>query len=221
LAADTNESMLIIPLDPNLPAADNAQVYFTRYRKAQRAAQEVPPRLRKVELALRDLEQLETDLDLADSRPVIEEVRAALAEAGHLRARKRRRAGRMASSEPLSLVSPDGLPILVGRNSRQNDEVTFRRAGSDEWWFHARGVPGAHVIVRSGESQLPAETIRRAAELAAYFSQLRAEADVLVDYTRRRYVRRIAGAAPGLVTYRREQTTRVPPRGPEPDEAGD
>ncbi|MGD8794868.1 MAG: NFACT RNA binding domain-containing protein, partial [Anaerolineae bacterium] len=218
LAADTGEGVLVIPLDPDLSAVDNAQAYFARYRKAQRAAKEVPQRLRRVKLALRDLEQLETDLSLADSRPVIEEVRAALTEAGHLRSRKRHRSKGMAASEPLTLNSPDGLTILVGRNSRQNDEVTFRRAGSDDWWFHARGVPGAHVIVRSREDPLPDNTVQRAAELAAYFSQLQGEADVLVDYTRRRYVRRIAGAAPGLVTYSREQTARVPPRGPKPDE---
>jgi predicted ribosome quality control (RQC) complex YloA/Tae2 family protein len=112
------------------------------------------------------------------------------------------------------LISPDGWSMLVGRDSRQNDEVTFRRAKGDDWWFHARGVPGAHVIVRSKGEQIPPETVGRAAELAAYFSRLRGELDVAVDYTRRRYVRRIPGAAPGLVTYSQEQTVRAIPRGP-------
>ena len=103
----------------------------------------------------------------------------------------------------------------MGRNSRQNDGVTFRQAKRDDWWFHARGVPGAHVIVRSGGLALSPDTIRRAAELAAHFSRLRDEPDVLVDYTQRRYVRRIPGAAPGLVTYSQEQTIRLPPRGPD------
>ncbi len=120
LVADTGEGEpLRIPLDPELSAVDNAQLYFARYRKAQRAAEGGPARLAEVDLALRDLEQLETDLDLAASRPEIEEVKAALVEAGYVRARQRRReTGR---SRPLSLTSPDGLPILVGRNSRQND----------------------------------------------------------------------------------------------------
>jgi predicted ribosome quality control (RQC) complex YloA/Tae2 family protein len=103
----------------------------------------------------------------------------------------------------------------VGRNSRQNDEVTFRRAKGDDWWFHARGVPAAHVIVRSIGQSLPPDTIQRAAELAAHFSQLRNEAHVDVDYTLRRHVRRIPGAAPGLVTYSQEQTIRVTPREPD------
>jgi len=168
--------------------------------------------MEKVSLALRDLEQLATDLDLAASRPEIEEVRAALMEAGYMRLRKGKSV-KPSRSQPLSLTSPDGFPILVGRNSRQSDRVTFQRAKADDWWFHARGVPGSHVIVRSEGQSLPPDTIRRAAELAAYFSRSRDEADVLVDYTRRRHVRRIRGAAPGLVTYTQQQGIRVRPRG--------
>jgi predicted ribosome quality control (RQC) complex YloA/Tae2 family protein len=213
LVADTGErEPLHIPLDPNLSAVDNAQKYFARYRKAQRAAGGGPARLDGVNLALRDLEQLDTDLDLAADRPAIDEVKATLMEAGYVRTRPSKR-GRAAHSQPLSLTSPDGLPILVGRNSRQNDEVTFRRADGDDWWFHARGVPGAHVIVRSEGQPLPPDTIRRAAELAGFFSRLRGESVALVDYTQRRHVRRIPGAAPGLVTYTHEQTIRVAPRG--------
>ena len=207
----------LIRLDPDRSPAENAQAFFTAYRKAQRANEGVPARVQEAELALRDLDQIETDLDLAASRPEVDAVRAMLVEAGYLRPSKSRSPGRSggAAAGPLSLLSPDGLPILVGRNSRQNDEVTFRRAQGDDWWFHARGVSGAHVIVRSDRPELPAGTIQRAAELAAHFSAARREADVLVDYTRRRHVRRIPGAAPGLVTYSQEQTIRVPARGPD------
>jgi predicted ribosome quality control (RQC) complex YloA/Tae2 family protein len=216
LVADTgSDKSLRIPLDPVKSPAENAQICFSRYRKAKRAVAGVPARLDEADLALRDLEQLETDLALASSRPEIDEVRAALVEAGHLRG-KRARSPKGASSKPLSLTSSDGLRILVGRNSRQNDDLTFRRARSDDWWFHARGVSGAHVIVRSDGQPLPAATIRQAAELAAYFSRLRDELHATVDYTRRRYVRRIPGAAPGLVTYSQEQTTQVKPSGPDP-----
>ena len=210
-------AVLIIPLDPAKTAVENAQVYFSRYRKAQRAAKDGPARLEEVTLSLQDLEQIETDLDLAANRPEIEEVRSVLVEAGYLRRKRGKRAKRAKGprSRPLSLTSPDGLSILVGRNSRQNDEVTFQRAKGDDWWFHARGVPGAHVIVRAQGQPIPPDTIRCAAELAAYYSRLRGEADVAVDYTRRRQVRRIRGAAPGLVAYAGEQTIRVTPRGPD------
>jgi predicted ribosome quality control (RQC) complex YloA/Tae2 family protein len=207
-----DDEVRIIPLDPDVSAVGNAQAYFDRYRKAQRAAEGVPARMEEAGLALRDLEQLATDLDLAASRPEIDEVRAALLDAGYMKPRKKKsvKPGR---SQPLTLTSPDGFPILVGCNSRQSDRVTFQRAKADDWWFHARGVPGSHVIVRSEGQSLPPDTIRRAAELAAYFSRSRDEADVLVDYTRRRHVRRIRGAAPGLVTYTQQQGIRVRPRG--------
>jgi predicted ribosome quality control (RQC) complex YloA/Tae2 family protein len=215
LVADTGtDTPLHIPLDPGMSAVENAQACFARYRKAQRATEDVPARMDATDLALRDLEQLETDLELAASRPEIDEVRAALLEGGHLRARKGDRLQRH-RSHPLSLTSPDGYAILVGRTSRQNDQVTFRKATGDDWWFHARGVPGAHVVVRSRGQDLPSTTIRRAAALAAYFSRLREEPDVMVDYTQRRHVRRIPGAAPGLVTYSHEQTIRVRPGGPD------
>jgi predicted ribosome quality control (RQC) complex YloA/Tae2 family protein len=206
--------VLIIPLDRAKTAVENAQSYFARYRKAQRAAEEGPARLEEVVLSLQDLEQIETDLDLAASRPEIEAVRAMLVDGGYLKEKRGRRA-KAPRSQPLSLTSPDGLQVLVGRNSRQNDEITFRRAKGDDWWFHARGVPGAHVIVRTQGQPLPGDTIQYAAGLAAYFSRLREEADVAVDYTQRRQVRRIRGAAPGLVNYSGEQTVRVAPRGSE------
>jgi predicted ribosome quality control (RQC) complex YloA/Tae2 family protein len=220
LQADTGDGeTLTITLDPGKTAAENAQAYFRRYRKGQRAAKGLPAQLQETRLALRNLEQLETDLSLASSRPEIEEVRLALAAAGFTRSkgRRSRRIGPMPKATPLSLTSPDGFSILVGRNSRQNDEVTFRQGTGDDWWFHARGVPGAHVIVRAESRQLPPDTIQMAAELAAYYSQLRSESSVDVDYTLRRHVRRIPRAAPGLVTYRWEQTIRVAPRAPHED----
>ena len=218
LVVDTGGGeVMIIPLDPDASAVDNAQAYFARYHKAQRAAEGGPTRLQEVSLTLRDVEQLETDLDLAASRPEIDEVRAAMVEAGYLKP-KRDKLPKAARSQPLSLRSAEGWLILVGRNSRQNDKVSFRLAKGEDWWFHARGVSGAHVIVQAEGQPLPADTIRQAAELAAYFSRSRGEADVAVDYTRRRHVRRIPGAAPGLVTYSQEQTIRVVPRGPRQEE---
>jgi predicted ribosome quality control (RQC) complex YloA/Tae2 family protein len=212
--ADTGDgSTITIPLEPELPAVENAQVYFARYRKAQRAAEETPARLREVQMGLDQLRQLETDLDLAASRPEIEEVRVALQDAGHLRAKRGTRSRpKVPRAKPLQVESPDGWMIWVGRGSRQNDELTFRRARPDDWWLHARGVPGAHVIARGEGKEMPPGTLQRAAELAAYYSGARDEASVPVDVTRRRYVRRIPGAAPGLVTYTHEQTVRVAPR---------
>jgi predicted ribosome quality control (RQC) complex YloA/Tae2 family protein len=204
---------LTIALDPQSSPVENAQRYFRDYRKAKDGAEEIPALLARVEWELRYLDQLEADLELASTQPEVQEVRQALSEAGYMKGQKRQR--RPPRSQPLTFRSPDGLTILVGKNSRQNEEVTFRRASAGDLWLHARGVPGAHVIIRSGRQEVPEATLHQAAGLAAYFSQARGATRVEVDYTQRRHVRRVRGARPGLVIYDHEQTIYVTPRGPE------
>jgi predicted ribosome quality control (RQC) complex YloA/Tae2 family protein len=210
---EPGQPSLTIELDPRSSPVENAQQYFKDYRKARAAADEVPALLDQVELELRYLDQLEADLELASTQPEIQEVRRALGEAGYMKGEKRQR--KPPRSQPLTLRSLDGLTILVGKNSRQNEEVTFRRASAGDLWLHARGVPGAHVIIRSGGQEVPEATLHQAAELAAYYSQAREATRVAVDYTQRRHVRRIKGARPGLVTYDHEQSIHVIPREPE------
>jgi predicted ribosome quality control (RQC) complex YloA/Tae2 family protein len=204
-----DEPPLLIKLDPTISPVENAQRYFKRYKKAKSGAGEIPALLQRAELEMRYLDQLETDLDLAANRPEIQEVEASLAEAGYVREKRRRR--KMARSQPLAVKSQDGLLILVGKNSRQNEEVTFRRAAPRDLWLHVRDAPGAHVIVKTGGREVPEATLRQAAQLAAYYSQARGSAHVDVAYTERRYVRPIKGAGPGLVTYAQEKTIRVAP----------
>ncbi len=204
-----DEPPLLIELDPRLSAVENAQRYFKRYKKAKSAAGEIPALLQRAELEMRYLNQLETDLDLAANRPEIREVEASLAEAGYIREKRRR--WKVERSQPLAVNSQDGLLILVGKNSRQNEEVTFRRAAPRDLWLHVRDAPGAHVIVKTGGREVPAATLRQAAQLAAYYSQARGSSHVAVAYTERRYVRPIKGAGPGLVTYTQEKTIRVVP----------
>ena len=204
---------LSIELDPSLSPVENARAYFREYKKAKRAAEEIPALLERAELEMRYLDQLEADLDLAANWPEIEEVKAALAEAGFVRGERRRR--KVGRSKPLAFRSSDGLLILVGKNSRQNEEITFRRAAPDDLWLHARGVPGAHVVVKAEGKEVPQATLRQAAQLAAYYSRARGEAKVAVDYTLRRHVRRIKGARPGMVTYRYEKTIVVEPALPD------
>lgn len=203
---------LIIELDPRLSPVANAQAYFRDYEKAKRAAAEAPARLALAEQEMAYLDQLALDLKLASSWPEIDEVREALAAAGFLQgpAPARPRGSR---SQPLRVVSQDGLPILVGRNSRQNEIVTFERAASQDLWLHARGVAGAHVIIQSGGRPVPDRTLEQAARLAAGYSAARDEVDAPVDVTSRSRVRRIRGAKarPGMVSYSGEHTLRVRP----------
>ena len=199
---------LRITLDPRLSPVENAQAYFRRYEKAKRAAQEVPAALAQVAQQLDYLAQLETDLQLAENRSAIDEVRELLEETGLVRAPRRRR--KAPRSRPLRFEF-DGFTVWVGRNARQNDELTFRRASPNDLWLHARGIPGAHVIVKTGGREVPEAVLQRAAQLAARYSAARDEHHVDVDVTQVRHVRRMKGGAPGQVVYRGERTLRVSP----------
>jgi predicted ribosome quality control (RQC) complex YloA/Tae2 family protein len=206
---DMDGPPMAIALDPDKTAVENAQDYFRRYEKAKAATADIPRLLKSVRLELAYLDQLSTDLALASNRPEIDEVRTALVERGYA---ARKRGAQAQRGQPLRFTSAGGMSILVGRSARQNHEVTFRRAAPDDLWLHAVGASGAHVVIKSGGAQVPEETLRQAAQLAARYSSARDEAGVDVAYTQRRYVRQIKGAGPGMVTYRHEQTIRVTPK---------
>jgi predicted ribosome quality control (RQC) complex YloA/Tae2 family protein len=198
-----------IDLNPQLSPVENAQRVFKRYRKAARAAREIPARIRALKADLAYLEQLDTDLALAEGRPEIDAVHEALAEAGWTPKKPRQSTGGLVK-RPRRFVIED-FPVFVGRNATQNEWVTFERGDPRDLWLHVRGLPGAHVIVKTGGRDVPGEVIRGAAELAAYYSSARDSRQVDVDMTERRFVKRAAGGRPGSVTYRNEQTVLVEP----------
>lgn len=203
---------LVIPLDPALTPLENARRYFEKYEKAKRARAGVPELIAAAEQELAYLDQLATDLELATNWPEIGEVQEALQRHGYWRG-PRVAGPRGGLSGPLKVSTDSGHVIWVGRNARQNDQVTFEKGAPADLWLHARGVPGAHVIIKAGGGDVPPDVIRRAAELAAYYSAARGEVRALVDVTQRKHVRRIKGSKPGLVTYRNETTIEVTPRG--------
>jgi predicted ribosome quality control (RQC) complex YloA/Tae2 family protein len=203
-----------IDIDPTLTAVENAQSYFERYRKAGRAAKEIPARIRALEADLDYLGQLESDLTLAESRPEIDAVHEALVEAGWTPKKPRQSSSAMAK-RPRRFDVGD-FPVFVGRNAPQNDQVTFQRGDPSDLWLHVRGLPGAHVIVKTGGRPVPEDAVERAAELAAYYSSARESESVDVDVTERRFVKRAPGGRPGMVTYGNERTLLVEPGKPEP-----
>jgi predicted ribosome quality control (RQC) complex YloA/Tae2 family protein len=214
---DSDRPPLRIALNPDLSPLDNAQRYFRDYEKAKGAAEGVPARLAETDLALQYVDQLETDLALASNRPEIAAVHGELVDAGLIAdeppGATRRRTAVQPAGGPLRLESPDGFVVWVGRNSKQNDAVTFSWGMAHDLWLHARGVHGAHVIVKTEGRPVPNATIEFAARLAAAYSGARGSTQVVVDLTEQRQVRRIKGAGPGMVTYRNERTVTVRPKG--------
>lgn len=213
----TEELTLEIPLDPTLSPVENATRYFDQYKRARDAAERVPERLAVVENDIAFVQQILNDLDEAESRAEIDQVMEQAREANIIREPTLRSGGHVPRSEPRQYVSPDNFQVLVGRNARQNDTLTFERAQANDLWLHARGLPGSHVIILSSGRQVPETTLEFAAAIAAYYSRGRTHGAVDVSYTPRKNVHRVrgAGAHPGLVTVRDEQVIRVRPIAPE------
>lgn len=218
---------VLIQLDPRLDAVGNANRLFNKYHKLRRALALVPVQIEQNAHELATIEQLLTDLMLAETPAEVALVKAEVQAAGYMHGTEgqktqkaqKGKSGKQSKGKPvppgggvpLHLQSRDGFTILVGKNSRQNEEVTFRQASANDIWLHARGVPGAHVIIKAGGREVPRTTIEQAASLAAYYSQGRGNTNVPVDYTLQRYVRHMKGGGPGMAIYEREKTIYVEP----------
>ena len=206
-----------IPLDPALSAKENAQAYFERYRKAQSAGSHLPELLAKADQEIAYLDQLQTliaqAVQFADLEALTAEWDAYQRASGRSADGARTNKRSTAPKRPRAMYDDAGNAIYIGRSGADNEAVTFDVAGANDTWLHARGVPGSHVIVRwrnpAGDED--EEALRRAASLAAYYSAARSSGTVEVDATRRRYVRKIKGTGPGMVTYRNERTLAVRP----------
>lgn len=200
-----------IALDPLRPAKDVAAGYFETYRRMQRGAGEVEGQLAGAETELAYLDQIETMVLLASTFEEIENLlREWDAFAGADRGKPEPKP-KIAADRVRPIPDGEGNLIYVGRSGPQNDRVTFELSGPDDWWLHARGVPGSHVIVRGNGREPSDAALQRAAGLAAYYSKNRTSGKVEVDIARRRDVRKIRGAGPGMVTYRNERTVLVTP----------
>jgi len=222
-------SLVTIALDPRFDAVENANRQFNKYHKLRRAAALVPAQIEQNATELATIEQLLTDLVLAETPAEVSLVKAEVQTAGYLRGKPQekkahkpgKKGGKSVKGKPvppgggvpLHVQSRDGFTILVGKNSRQNEEVTFRQAAANDLWLHARGVPGAHVIIKAAGRDIPRGTIDQAAALAAYYSQARGSTTTPVDYTLQRHVRHMKGGGPGMVVYEREKTIYVTPVG--------
>lgn len=200
-----------IELDPALDAKANAAAIFKRYKKASAKRTHVERRLADLALDEDFAEELAWELERAEPE-TIEDARDAV---DRLERRKARASTVPTRRRPLEVKVAADARVLVGRSPQSNAELTFRTARPDDLWFHTRGSPGAHVILRIDSKREPQESeLETAAGLAAHFSRARSSAKVQVDYTQRKHVRRRQGAAPGLVWYTNARTLLVSPQAP-------
>lgn len=195
----TNE-MITIPLDSELTAMENAQKYFDKYNKLKRTYEALTTLTEETKSEIDHLESISTSLDIALTEDDLVQIKEELVEFGYI---KRKRTDKKAKikSKPFHYLSSDGYHIYVGKNNYQNDELTFKFATGNDWWFHAKGMPGSHVLVKSNNEELPDRAFEEAGKLAAYYSNGRDNEKVEVDYLQKKNVKKPNGAAPGFVVY--------------------
>ena len=207
---DENGGSVTIPLDIRLTPVQNAQRYFKRYQKA-RAARVTAAEQR--ELTLKELDYLEgalLDVDKCVGESELEEIREELARTGYMKRLSSRKEKRvLPKSKPYRYRSADGIDIDVGKNAAQNERLTLS-AGPDEMWLHAKDMPGSHVIIHA-TGEIPLTTLKQAALLAAWYSKGQRSANVPIDYTLRRYVKKPGGTPTGYVTYVNQHTAYMTP----------
>jgi predicted ribosome quality control (RQC) complex YloA/Tae2 family protein len=196
----TNEE-ITIPLDPTLSATENAKKYFDRYGKLKRTYEALSELTEEVKKEIEHLESIQASLDIAMYEEDLVQIKEELTESGYIR---RKGGGKKIkiTSKPFHYISSDGYHIYVGKNNYQNDELTFKFATGNDWWFHAKKTPGSHVIVKTdGTGEMPDRTFEEAARLAAYYSKGREQDKVEIDYVQKKQVKKPAGAKPGFVVY--------------------
>ena len=199
---------ILITLDKALTPNQNAQRYFKRYQKLKEAVKHLTSLIEETRNTILYLESVETALAQASLSEIVE-IREELIQTGFIRRRQREKIQKR--QKPEKYLATDGQTIiLVGRNNLQNDELTFKMAKKDELWFHAKDIPGSHVVI-TGNLQPSDEVKTDAAELAAYFSKARLSNLVQVDMIEVRKLNKPTGGKPGFVTYTGQKTLRVTP----------
>lgn len=195
----TNETVNI-PLDPTLTARENAQKYFEKYGKLKRTHEALSTLTQEVKAEIDHLESVAASLEIALKEEDLAQIKEELTENGYIR-RKGSSKKIKITSRPFHYLSSDGFHIYVGKNNFQNDELTFQFANGGDWWFHAKGLPGSHVVVKTEGKELPDRTFEEAARLAAYYSRGRGQDKIEIDYIQKKHVKKPSGAKPGFVVY--------------------
>ena len=196
----TNE-MIQIPLDETMTPQENAKKYFDKYSKLKRTKEALDTLLQETGDENKHLESIAASLDIASSEEDLVQIKEEMMEYGYVKRKNTGGKKVKVTSRPYHYISSDGYDIYVGKNNFQNDELSFKFASGNDWWFHAKGQPGSHVIVKSKNEELPDRTFEEAGKLAAYYSKGRQAPKVEIDYTQKKNLRKPTGGKPGFVVY--------------------
>ncbi|SHM93504.1 Predicted component of the ribosome quality control (RQC) complex, YloA/Tae2 family, contains fibronectin-binding (FbpA) and DUF814 domains [Anaerosporobacter mobilis DSM 15930] len=199
----TNEEVTI-PLDPTITPIENAKKYFDKYSKLKRTYEALTKFTEETKEELEHLESISAALDIALQEEDLIQLKEELMEYGYMKRKfvsKKDAKKQKSASKPFHYISSDGFHMYVGKNNFQNDELTFKFAVGNDWWFHAKGMAGSHVIVKTNGEELPDRTFEEAGKLAAYYSKARELSKAEIDYTEKKNVKKPNGGKPGFVVY--------------------
>ena len=200
-----------ISLSPILSPQQNAAKFYKDYTRMKNAEKELTHQISLGETELQYLKSVLEELNRAQTEAELEEIRRELQDGGYLRQESGKKRIRQEKLKPMAFTSTDGYPIYVGRNNRQNEELTFRTARKDDLWCHASKVHGSHVIIACGGTTPPDNTITQAAQLAAYYAETTGGRNVPVDVTTVKQVKKIPNGKPGMVIYHTYKTVIANP----------
>ena len=199
-----DNQMITIPLDPMLSAGENAKKYFEKYQKLKRTHEALTTLTAETKAEIDHLSSISTSLDIALQEADLVQIKEELIESGYMKRKggmKGKQKRERITSKPFHYISSDGYHIYVGKNNYQNEELTFKLATGNDWWFHAKGIPGSHVVVKANGDELPDRVFEEAGRLAAHYSQARGQDKVEIDYTQKKNVKKPNGSKPGFVVY--------------------
>jgi len=207
-----NAEEITIPLDTTLTPAENAQRYFKKYTKEKRTHAALLTQMKQNKEELLYLDSVMTMVSACIDEADIEDIREELTENGYLKKRPLKRKGMQKKlSKPMHFVSSEGFDIYIGKNNKQNDELTLRFAENLDIWLHTKDIPGSHVIIKTNGETPPNQTLTEAATLAAFYSKAKSSSLVPVDYVIKKHVKKPNGAKPGMVIYDNHSTAYVTP----------
>ncbi|MBQ2892762.1 MAG: NFACT family protein [Oscillospiraceae bacterium] len=208
---DEEMKLIDIPISPILSPQQNAAKFYKDYTRMKNAEKELTRQIGLGQTELQYLQSVLSELDRAGSEAELDEIRQELQAGGYVKADHSKRKMKQQKLPPMRFESTDGFPIFVGRNNRQNDELTFRSARKDDIWLHAQKVHGSHVIIACAGQSVPDDTVTQAAQLAAYYAETKGGQNIAVDVTPVKQVKKPVNGKPGMVIYHTYRTVIANP----------